>query len=106
MSTAKILTVDRYVSDERAIVFYIIDSLNRTIILSGAVLSCTFSDATAVESDVVQPIILYAGDGRAHIPVTAAQVSSPIVWDMFITGTDGSGASIEPIKGRMTVVAV
>lgn len=104
MATVKDLTVERYVGDERDIVFYMIDSNKRTEILTGAVLSCKFTDKAAAEAEINTSIVLYIGDGRAHIPIVTSQIDGAIVWDLFITGTDAAGDDIAPIIGTMTVV--
>lgn len=100
--TTMTLEVSRYLDDDRDIPFYIVDSSGRIEILTGATLSCTYSDKAAVESDVIASITLATGDGRAHIPVTPTQVSAPIEWNMMITGTLG-GKAITPIVGELVV---
>lgn len=105
MKTTEVITASRYVGDERDLAFYIVDSAREIIVMTGATLSCTFSDQDGVEADVVTAVTFASGDGRLHIAVSAAQVTATITWKLFITGTDGSGADIPPIIGSMTVVA-
>jgi len=103
MNTASTLVTQRYVDDERDIAFYIVDKSRDVIVMTGATLSCKFT-ATG-QTDVTTLVTFAAGDGRLHIVVTPAQVAAPIVWSMFITGTDGAGLDMEPLVGKLTVVA-
>lgn len=103
MNISDTLTVKRTTGDARDIATYLYGSanVNDIEILTGYTLACEFT--AEGQSDVNTAAVLYAGDGRAHIPVTTAIIDTPRTWKLKITGTDGGGKAIAPILGTIEV---